>query len=537
MIWLSYLLKTMLIQLIAYGSYKILLDREPLGHWKRAYLLGSLLLSLTIPFFTVPQLFASTMAASPADAGTTVIALPDMDFSGTPEVSSAVEVYSLSDLLWLLVLCFYGVGALVYFLRLLQGLWSVKNRVEQATSAEEIAPGIHLLGLPQPTATHTFLRWIFFHEAAPPESEVLAHELAHARQWHTLDRLFVGALRVVFWFNPLLRYYEQAIRENHELLADQAVLQQGVNPVSYQQQLLNALRRPASPAFSSGVDFHLTKKRFQMMHLSKVSRSRTLVKLSTAGLLWVVLLLCFGQPGYAQTDPEPAPAPMVYHSGNIKQAVPTAKQLLTWGRNEDNSIHIDARPVNSSALRGYQPEDFSQYYVVKSPEGSGHQGLHVYLFTEKEYPWPNVPPPPPPFPPMPPGAAPQAPPAPPAPPVSATAPPAPPAPPAAPGVAPPRPPSAPNLPPPPPPMDWNEFEEKMPSAAQLREWQDSEKFGVWVDRRQVPNAELTSFSPENFSFFRVSKLMKNAKHYGKYTYQVNLMTKERLAELRRRQRD
>ncbi|MFT6001158.1 MAG: hypothetical protein ACI81P_003627, partial [Neolewinella sp.] len=61
MIWLSYLLKTVLIQLIAFGCYKLLLDREPLGHWKRAYLLGSLLLSLVIPLVTVPRLFAEAV--------------------------------------------------------------------------------------------------------------------------------------------------------------------------------------------------------------------------------------------------------------------------------------------------------------------------------------------------------------------------------------------------------------------------------------------------------------------------------------------
>jgi hypothetical protein len=92
------------------------------------------------------------------------------------------------------------------------------------------------------------------------------------------------------------------------------------------------------------------------------------------------------------------------------------------------------------------------------------------------------------------------------------------------------------MPPPSFSVDWNEFKEEMPSAAQLQEWQDRKEFRVWIDRTQISNRELANYAPAGFSLYNVSKLMKNAKHYGEYTYQVNLMTKERLAELRRQQK-
>jgi hypothetical protein len=103
-------------------------------------------------------------------------------------------------------------------------------------------------------------------------------------------------------------------------------------------------------------------------------------------------------------------------------------------------------------------------------------------------------------------------------------------------MTPPPPPAPPGSPPPLPPIDWNKFKEKMPSAAQLKEWRDRGQFGVWIDQDKIKNTDLTNYSPENFSYFNVSKLMKNAKNYGKYTYQVNLMTKEQLAKFRRQQK-
>lgn len=91
------------------------------------------------------------------------------------------------------------------------------------------------------------------------------------------------------------------------------------------------------------------------------------------------------------------------------------------------------------------------------------------------------------------------------------------------------------MPPPPPPVDWNTFKEKLPSAAQLQEWQDSKVYRVWINYEQVSNKDLANYAPENFSLYNVTKLMNNANHYGEYTYQVSLVTKERLAEWRRKQ--
>jgi beta-lactamase regulating signal transducer with metallopeptidase domain len=517
MIWLSYILKMMLIQLIAFIAYRLLLDREPLGHWKRAYLLGSLFLSLVIPLVTVPALFTRSMKALASAYETS---LPTDDFSSTPELLSSVEIYSLSDLLWPLVIGFYVVGTLVYLLRMLKALWSVSTRLSMAVSTQKLASGVRLVGLAEPVATHTFLDYVFFHEAAPPVKEVLAHELAHARQWHSLDRLFIGTLRVVFWFNPLLWYYERAIRINHELLADQAVLRQGIDRASYQQQLLNALRRPASPALGSGVDFHLTKKRFQMMYLSEARGPRVLAKLLTVGFLWVALLFSFGQASYAQTapPPPPPPPPPSTHGHKIKQAIPTAKQLAAWQDSEDYRVYVDHKLATASTLKGYKSSDFSQYYVLKYPENSGKSGLHIYMFTEKSYPWPNVPPPPPPLPPMPPSPVSKvmAPPAPPAPPV---APPAPPAPPTPPGAAP-APPSAP-APPPPPPMPTKGH----PTSDQLEAWQDARTYGVWLDGKRIKNVDLKALSPTDIHYYSTSTLQRNAVNYGKYKKQLALYTK------------
>jgi len=74
----------------------------------------------------------------------------------------------------------------------------------------------------------------------------------------------------------------------------------------------------------------------------------------------------------------------------------------------------------------------------------------------------------------------------------------------------------PNMPPPPP---------VVPTDEQLEQWENEKTYGVWIDGQKVPNNTLGDYSNTDFFGVAVSKLSKNAINYGKYIYQVDLMTK------------
>jgi len=65
-----------------------------------------------------------------------------------------------------------------------------------------------------------------------------------------------------------------------------------------------------------------------------------------------------------------------------------------------------------------------------------------------------------------------------------------------------------------------------PTQAQLDEWQNSKKFGVWLDERRISNAELKKYKPSDFDYYFISKLEKNAINYGKHYFQIGLSTPE-----------
>lgn len=60
----------------------------------------------------------------------------------------------------------------------------------------------------------------------------------------------------------------------------------------------------------------------------------------------------------------------------------------------------------------------------------------------------------------------------------------------------------------------------------LELYKDSKMYGIWIDDKRVNNEILNNYKNTDFSQVNVSKLMKNAKNYGKHYYQVNMMTND-----------
>ena len=74
------------------------------------------------------------------------------------------------------------------------------------------------------------------------------------------------------------------------------------------------------------------------------------------------------------------------------------------------------------------------------------------------------------------------------------------------------------LPPPPPAFISSEM---------LKEFQNPEEYGVWLDGKRADNKVLANYAPNDFHHYFKSRLMKNAKHYGQYTYHLSLETREK----------
>jgi bla regulator protein blaR1 len=61
---------------------------------------------------------------------------------------------------------------------------------------------------------------------------------------------------------------------------------------------------------------------------------------------------------------------------------------------------------------------------------------------------------------------------------------------------------------------------------QFESFKDPKMYGVWIDDIKVNNTELNKYKNTDFAYMVESILFKNAKDYGKYVSQVNLMTNQ-----------
>ncbi|ARK11063.1 M56 family metallopeptidase [Fibrella sp. ES10-3-2-2] len=330
---LDWLIKSTLCLLVLLGVYRLWLENQPMHRLKRAYLLGTLLLSLAGPFVSlqVPTRWLSllkpvqlvekqVLIANEADGGSNVKGLSTSPGRNVPTANVPEPTSSIPYWLWL-----YGAVTTLMLARFIRNLYVLLRQVW--TNLIEPYYGATLVKLPGNALPYTFLHYLFIssdaYERGKIEAELLDHELAHIQQRHSLDVLLVEIVLCFCWFNPLVFWLKRAMQRNHEFLADEAVNQTYLNVPGYQHLLLSKVAS-ASPKLSltSTLTFDTTKQRLLMM-TKQTSPARTWLAGASTSLLFLVLTVLLTGTAPAQQTPVTSTSKRV-----IDQPQLTETQLL-----------------------------------------------------------------------------------------------------------------------------------------------------------------------------------------------------------------
>ena len=287
-------MKTILFSAIAmtlfFGLYCLTLRRSNLFRLRRFYLVGTLALSLVLPFVSIELPSRVTAAAQPYTqylgmaqeptvvqvdvAGETTAEAVELPVdrtnrtdrtTGTTETSKA---FSLKDIIW----WGYVLGCGVAFILLAVKLIRTGRYYHRSVLSDELSTGdmcVRVLGEPDGNLPFSFLRSVFVNPEVFTESElqqVLRHERAHIRQRHTWDLLFTEAVRVLQWFNPVVYLYAKELSCVHEYLADEVVLSCGTSRRDYLELLYKQLCVGKFVPVGNSFRHLLTKKRILMMN-------------------------------------------------------------------------------------------------------------------------------------------------------------------------------------------------------------------------------------------------------------------------------
>lgn len=250
----AYILKTIICSAFFLGIYYLLLERTKMPLFNRAYLLLALIASFSIPLIR----FTTEITVFPVEE----VAFAESLAQQIPVVNLEREPVRF-DPVPLIIPAIYSLIAVLLLARFIKNIARLVVLIEKNSSIQMGSSRVVLLQ--ERTVPFSFFNYVFVNEKEYAygriEPEVMHHEMEHGRQFHTLDIIFIELLKALAWFNPLLIIYRKAIQLNHEFLADDAVVSQFNDPVSYQLLLVNRMNQAGRfLEVTSPFSYKITKK-------------------------------------------------------------------------------------------------------------------------------------------------------------------------------------------------------------------------------------------------------------------------------------
>lgn len=275
----KYIIEWSLGSIFLYGIYFFFLKNETYFRLNRVFLIGSLIVSAVIPLlhFSAVQTENGTLVPS--------FMLETITVNANGETSSQSNTdFSGFSILFKIYIAVSITLSLKFILQLIKIV-----RLISSTKVKKVGNKNYVFTSDE-LSNFTFLNYIFLKEETKGDSDfdqIIKHETIHAKQWHSLDIIFTEIVLVLQWFNPVIWLYRKALKQTHEYLADEGVLEQGFDSDKY-QLLLVEKQIGVQPGLANNFNKSLTLKRLRMMNKVK---STNLAKLKFLALVPVVALM------------------------------------------------------------------------------------------------------------------------------------------------------------------------------------------------------------------------------------------------------
>lgn len=268
--------------------YIIFLRKETFFRANRIFLLISVIFSLILPLLHIPVFAPQSnligeVRVTPYQNLLETVIVSSQGFSETVETAVTSST---------LILYGYLLGILVFLTLFLVRGFQLRRLISR--SEVVYAEKYSLVVVDEQISPFSFLKYIFISRNfrdMPGHQRMLMHELEHVKQGHTWDVLILEVLIIFQWFNPFMWLLRRAIRENHEYLADKAVLAAGIRPAEYKELLLNQFVGGPYLA-TSHFNYSLIRNRLRMMTRMESPRI-ALAKILPGIIIGAILVIIF----------------------------------------------------------------------------------------------------------------------------------------------------------------------------------------------------------------------------------------------------
>ena len=457
---IDFLIKSTICLSVFLGFYHLVLEREKMHQFNRFYLLGSIVISLVIPFvtFEIIEIIPIVENIEPLSLNT----IPTTFNENLIQES----VIHLKERINYTPYVLWGLYGLITFILITRFVINYSKLISKSKSNPIVKyKNAKLVLLDEKTLPHTFLNFIYInfedYNNRNIEDELYTHELVHVNQKHTLDILFIEVLKVIFWFNPLFIFFKKAMQLNHEFLADEEIIKTYNNVPFYQNLLLQKGIGTQTIYLASNLNYLVTKKRLIMMTKSTSQTIAVLKKIAIipilTGLVYFFCIEIVAQEKISSGKSEIKKDNSTSKSETfVKQAQERKVEYLTYKVSDEeyykDVICVYYENVDGNDIKKWSTENiiFSKKYQELSKNEIGE--LEILKFRQE----PIV--------------------------------------------------------------------KKSPTQKEINNFKNSKKYAIWIDGVHVDNAKLNNYKLSDFASFSGSVILKNArtkKHPQPFQYWFN----------------
>ena len=194
---MTYLILANLSLGLFFGIYVFVLKRLTFFQWNRIYLLSAIAISFAIPLLQFVDLSHHKDVYQPL----AIIDFVEMESVTVTNVAGSSNSWLVMD--WIRFVYTAGAGLMLLWLGI--RLYRVFNAFGgNATEGRSFS----------------FFNRVFIPKETQHSDVIAAHEEIHIKQRHSYDILFIEAVRVFNWFNPIFYFYLKELKFQHECIAD-----------------------------------------------------------------------------------------------------------------------------------------------------------------------------------------------------------------------------------------------------------------------------------------------------------------------------
>lgn len=367
-----YIAKVNIALAVFYLLYVLLLRKDTFIRLRRYYFLSAIIFSLAYPLITVASLgnlmdFRSAAPETETFVMIGELSMGELIIEDVEPATTPIDWTAVAKNVLLVGIVFLSLRFVWQLCSIIRIKWKSEKRTLFGHSiyhlSDEITP-------------FSFFKWIFIHTENHSEEElrqILLHELTHAHQWHSADVMLMEMMCILFWYNPTVWLMKRDMAINLEFLADNAVLQKGIDTQQYQYHLLQLTYHESAVRIVNNFNVPQLKQRIIMMNTNKSPMKKLAKYLS---VLPLALLLIMANSMYAQANEMQEP------QKEIAPPPPPPPQEPQKKESKSNEIFVVVEqqpqfPGGTSALMKFLSENIE---YPKEAQEKGIQGRVIVNF-------------------------------------------------------------------------------------------------------------------------------------------------------------